>query len=207
MAPLRLNWGTLVAEPTECAIRPEGSELTIGIPGKLFVLSPELKTFNAPRLLMPARGDWTAQVTIPGKRLLPGTVPLPDLPFTFQGAGLTVWQNEANYLVFFRTSFYYIEGGVRFHRVLMEYCRDGKPSNAYLDARDADIGLKLERRGQEIRGSYTRDGRDWIEVKRQPVALPADVQIGVSAANASPKPFEAHLVHFELVAGKPATGK
>ncbi len=146
-------------------------------------------------------------MSVPGKRLLPGAVPLPDLPFTYQGAGLVVWQNETNYLVLFRSAFYFVDDGKRAHRVVMEYYRDGRLSSTFREPRDADIGLKLERRGQEIRGYYTPDGRTWIEVKRQPVSFPAEVQIGVSASNASPKPFQARLEDFEFTTGTPPPSK
>jgi len=205
------TWGPLsiFGSPGDCQIRADGDRLSINIPGSLHVLSPELGTMNAPRLLVPVRGDFTARVTVSG-RILPGTDPLTvpaPLPFTFQGAGLLIWQDDHNYLRLERTSFYDAVEHKRLHRVLVENCRDGKTTNASVAARDSDLTLKFERRGSEIRCSYNPDGRNWVEVKRQNVAFPGEVRVGVSASNASPKPFNSRLEDFQLTAGNAAGGK
>jgi regulation of enolase protein 1 (concanavalin A-like superfamily) len=205
-APAVESWGALklAAPAPDSHLVVDGTKLVVNIPGSLHVLSPELRTMNAPRLLTPVHGDFTATVTVPG-RILPGTEPLQKpspLPFTFQGAGLLLWQDEANYLRLERSSFYDVIERKRLHRVLVEACREGKTSNASLAARDADLTLKFDRRGSEVRCQYTPDGRNWIEVKRQPVPFGPEVQVGVSASNASPKPFAARLEDFQLSPGK-----
>lgn len=182
------------------------------MPGSLHVLSPELRNFQAPRLLTSVKGDFTALVSVTGK-IMPGTDPLPSpigpgtLPFTFQGAGLLVWIDEGNYLRLERTSIYDSIEGKQHNLVLVEHCRDGKTTDSPREARNADLTLKFERRGSEIRCSYNPDGRNWLEVKRQNVAFPAEVKIGVSASNASPKPFSAHLEDFQIIGGTPSAGK
>lgn len=210
-APARPTWGVLAFEPgaDDCQIKADGSKLTISIPGALHVLSTDLRTMNAPRLLTTAKGDFVASVTVAGK-IMPGTDPLKKpatLPFTFQGAGLLVWVDEQNYLRFERSSFYDIIEGKRLHRVLVEHCRDGRTVSLHFPARDTDLDLKLERHGSELRCSYNPDGKTWVEVKRQLVAFPNEVKVGVSASNASPKPFPARLVDFTLDTGEAAAAK
>lgn len=194
------TWGPLSGDPGDSQFRIEGSALIITIPGTLHFLSPDLGTKNAPKLLTEVRGDFTAQVSVIG-RILPGTDPLPNFPFTYQGAGLLVWQDENNYIRLERSSIYSAERR-RLHQVLFELVRDGKVvTDTLRDARESDLTLKIERRGSEFRCSYSPDGKTWLEVKRQNVTFPAAVRVGVSAANASIKPFPARLEDFQLGGG------
>jgi regulation of enolase protein 1 (concanavalin A-like superfamily) len=197
---------TVAGSFPDCRFQSDANWLVVQIPGSLHVLSPELGTLNAPRMLTPARGDFTAQVTVPG-RILSGTEPLKGLPFTFQGAGLLVWQDQSNYLRLERTSFYDMIERKKIHRVLVESCREGKTGNTFRDTREGDITLKVERKGSEVKCLYTPDGRNWLEVKRQNVTFPADVQVGVSASNASPKPFKARFEDFALSGSSPPGSK
>ncbi len=191
------RWGELTGPPADTRFRTDGDGLTINIPNTLHILSPDLKTKNAPKLLTDVSGDFQAQVRVLG-RILPGTDPLPTLPFTFQGAGLLIWENEDNYLRLERTASYSAEG--KKHQVFVEYCRDGRLAPLTVrDSREGETLLKFERKGSEVRCSYSPDnGKTWLEVKRQPVGFPAAVQVGVSASNASRKPFAARLEGFQL---------
>jgi regulation of enolase protein 1 (concanavalin A-like superfamily) len=193
------TWGSLAGIPGDCQFLVEGTSLTIGIPGVLHVLSPELNVRNSPRLLTDVRGDFVAQVKVEG-RILPGIQPLPKLPFTYQGAGLLLWVDDNNYLRLERSSSYFTAEGKRLHQVMLELCRDGKTVPAQTrDVRENDLILKFDRRGSEVRCSYSPDdGRTWLEMKRQAVNFPSGVSVGVSASNASPKPFAARLDGFTL---------
>ena len=192
------RWGSLVGSPGDTPFHPEGNALTIALPPKLHILSPDLKVKNSPKLLSSVSGDFLAQVRVLG-RILPGTQPLPNLPFTFQGAGLLIWEDEDNYLRVERTSIYSAAGGKK-HQVLVEYCREGKLTpSTFRDSRDTETMLRIERKGSEVRCSYSPDdGKTWLEVKRQSVVFPGNVQVGVSASNASTKPYSAQLEDFQL---------
>jgi regulation of enolase protein 1 (concanavalin A-like superfamily) len=195
-------WGVLSGIPGTTKFLPDAAGLTIALPGKLYILSPELKTKSAPMLLTEVTGDFTALVKIPGK-ILPGTAPLKGLPFTFQGAGLIVWQDENNYLRLERASLFTADR-VRVHHVLVEVCKEGKTiPSTFKEVRDTDIILRLDRHGSELRCQYSTDGKAWFDAKRQSVAFPAAVGVGVSAANASPKPFAARFEDFELTGPTP----
>lgn len=192
------SWGLLSGAPGDSSFLIQGAKLTINIPGSLHILSPELNSYNAPRLLAEVNGDFTALVTVAGK-VSPGTEPLPNFPLAFLGAGLLIMKDERNYLRLERTAAYTADR-IRLHQVLFEYCHDGKTSPAVLrDARDSDLTLKCERRGSEFRCSYSPDnGHTWLEIKRQNLNFPANLKVGVSAANVSPKPFPARLENFDL---------
>lgn len=197
-APRIQKWGELEGPLGDVKFLPDGTGLTLEIPGSPHLLSPELELKNAPRLLKDVKGDFTALVLVPGK-ILPGTQSLKKFPFTFQGAGLLVWQDENNYVRLERTSTFFTVEKKRLHQVLVEVCKEGKTTSSTLrDAKDNDLTLKVERRGGELRFSFSPDGKTWLEVKRLNVSLPSSVAVGVSASNASPKPFAARLEAFEV---------
>ena len=201
--PVRVSkleaWGVLSGYSGDCGFQVEDAVFTIDIPGTLHVLSPELKVRNSPKLLTEARGDFTAEVKVLG-RILPGTQPLPKLPFTYQGAGLLIWEDENNYLRLERCSSFFTQEKKRLHQVMIELCRDGRTIPALArDVREADLTLRMDRRGSEVRCSYSPDdGKTWLEIKRQTVPFPAAVKVGVSASSASPKPFVAKLEGFGI---------
>jgi regulation of enolase protein 1 (concanavalin A-like superfamily) len=192
-------WEVLSGIPGDCQFATDPVGLTINIPPTLHVLSPDLKTKNSPKLLTEVQGDFTSQVRIAGK-ILPGTTPIKGLPFTCQGGGLILWEDENNYLRLERASLFTAQG-TKLHGVLLEVCKDGKiVANTFRDVRDTTLMLRLERRGVEARCQYSTDGKAWLDVKRQEIAMPAVIGVGVSASNASPKPFSAHFEAFELTA-------
>jgi regulation of enolase protein 1 (concanavalin A-like superfamily) len=197
-APRIQKWGDLEGPLGDVKFLPDGTGLTLEIPGSPHLLSAELNLKNSPRLLKDVKGDFTAVVLVPGK-ILPGTQALKKFPFTFQAAGLLVWQDENNYVRLERTSTFFTVEKKRLHQVLIEICKEGKTTSTTLrDAKDNDLTLKLERRGGELRFSFSPDGKTWLEVKRLNVSLPSSVAVGVSASNASPKSFPARLEGFEV---------
>ncbi len=203
-APQAVTWGVLKGERGDTDMLAQGPVLAVSVPGTLHILSALLKTKNAPRLLTPVSGDFTATVKVTGK-ISPGAEPLPDLPFTFHGAGLIVWDKDDHYLRLERTGSYSAEG--KKHMVLEEYVKDDKTApNGVRDARVTDLWLRLERHGSEMRCAYSPDeGKTWLEVKRQTTSFPNDVQVGVSIANASTKPFAITLENFQLTTGTAKT--
>jgi regulation of enolase protein 1 (concanavalin A-like superfamily) len=198
------RWGALSGSSGDCKFRIEGPMLTINIPDRLHLLNPEARLRNSPYMLTDVDGDFVATVKVTGQ-FRPGTAPLPDFPFPpFLGAGLLLWQDENNYLRLERTSIYSPEGK-RLHQVMLEFCRDGKTlPGVFRDARDSDITLKFDRRGSEVRCSYTSDnGRNWPEIKRQMASFPNQLKVGVSASNAAPVRFAPRFEAWELTG--PAT--
>jgi regulation of enolase protein 1 (concanavalin A-like superfamily) len=139
------------------------------------------------------------------KQQQPAKVDLTNkFPITFQGSGLLVWQDEDNYLRLERTASFLMVDSKRSNMLLFELCRDGKVvSTDQRPIRETDaMTLRIERKGSEIRCSYSPDeGKTWIEVKRlQNLAFPPVVQVGVSASNVSTKPYAARFENFDLTA-------
>jgi S1-C subfamily serine protease/regulation of enolase protein 1 (concanavalin A-like superfamily) len=186
-----------LANSKDCKLDKDDTGITISVPGSLHILSPELRTKNAPMVLADADGDFLVQVLIPGK-LRPGTDPVRNIPFPFNGAGLLIWQDQNNYMRFERSAGTAGEL-TAVHRVLLEVCKNGNPSgHVYIDVPEAPTYLRIERKEGDIQCMFGPDGKKWIAFKRLAVEFPDKVQVGVSASNTSKKPFPARFEEFLL---------
>ena len=191
------TWGKLTGTLYDCNARIDSSGLIIEIPGTLHILSPEFKLKNAPRFLTEAKGDMELSVTVRGD-FTPGSQPLPNLPLTYQGAGIVFWADSNNYLRYERAEGFVPDGG-KSNILMMESCQNGKTSKSFTkDVRDADLTLKIARKGSEFHAQYSFDGKSWIEFRRQVFNLPNAVSVGVSASNLSPRPFSPRFEKFEI---------
>jgi regulation of enolase protein 1 (concanavalin A-like superfamily) len=192
-------WGALVGASRDCQLLVDGPNLTITIPGSTHLIIPEAGLRNAPIMLTreEVQGDFAAQVQVVG-HIRPGVDLLPGFPFTFQGAGLLLWQDENNYLRFERTASHV--GGKRLHQVLVELCREGHTMPSTLkNVSDTDIVLRFERHGSEVKCDYSLDGaKSWLPIKRQPIPFNKPLKVGVSASNVSPRPFSPRFEGWEL---------
>ncbi len=224
--PKTESWGMLSGSPGDCTLQVDATGMSANVPGTLHVISPELKRYNSPRLLVDAGGDFTAVVKVLG-RISPGTVALdfpippgekpkdmpeaPKFPFTFQGAGLLVWQDENNFVKLERAARF--DGLKRVPIVLLEQYQNGQAVNGKMipakdretaqppaKDKDIDLTLRIVRLGSELRCTYSPDdGKSWLEVKRlQAPKLAPVVKVGVSASNVSAKPFTPRFQGFDL---------
>jgi regulation of enolase protein 1 (concanavalin A-like superfamily) len=179
--------------------REEGAVIA-AVPAGIHILSPELKHKDAPMSLAEVTGDFEIQVRVAGG-IRPGSSPLKDVPvpIAFQGAGLLVWQDPDNYLRFERAA---MSGPSQplTQKVIVEVCRDGKPSgHVYKDTSDRPVFLRLTRRGDDLECAYSPDGKTWLSVKKSEIALfPSKVRVGILASNLSPKPFNPRFDAFTL---------
>jgi regulation of enolase protein 1 (concanavalin A-like superfamily) len=159
------------------------------------IFDPTRDIADAPRALTEVEGDFTAEVKILGD-FQPGTVPIKGLFFTFQGAGLLLWHDKDNYVRFERAAGFDRE---RFQWLFLETCKDGKPSpKKPMNVRDAAVTLRAERHANLINYSYSLDGKTWLKVDNIATTLPRKISIGISATNASPRPFPARFTDFVL---------
>ncbi len=183
--------GPLIDPDHDCKVRIDPQGWTIEVPGKLHIISPEKQ--NAPRALTEVVGDFDVQVHVPGE-IRPGTKPLKEFPFTFQGAGLLVWHDKHNYVRLERTVLY--DAGT-LHQLMVENCKGGKAGRTmFIKVREDSITLRMERHGGEINCTYSSDGKTWLPVRRWAAGLPPKVSVGISATNISPKRFEAWFTDF-----------
>ncbi len=132
--------GALVDPDKECKLvkNEQTHKVEITMPEKLFTLSPLLKRkgqplHNAPMSLTDVEGDFLISVQVTGN-MNPGTVPAKDplgrtLPFTFQGAGLIVYQDKSNFFRLERAC--QSEGRVLVRELLVEVIRSGQVTDHY----------------------------------------------------------------------------
>lgn len=159
------SWGTVTDPAGDCSFTADDGKLTIGIPADCATahnLCAELDNMNAPRVLTAVNGDFDLEVKVeaafaPGTRIGAGSrVP-------YQGAGLTVIADHANYIRLERASMLfdghrdYINFEIRVDGHLERF---GSNEKFPLDA-TRPVWLRLERRGHKMRGGMRQEGGEW----------------------------------------------
>jgi S1-C subfamily serine protease len=209
--------GPLVDPDKDCALvkDDDAAKLKIEIPGKLHTLSPYVVTrknknkplYNGPMAVAEVEGDFAAIVEVTGD-IRPGSATPKDrqgntLPFTYQGAGLIVYQDKDNFFRLERAASVIIDGLHPVHRLLMEAVKDGKEAKGgyiYLDIPERDTMLIVTRRKGRVRCLFSPDGGNSLAVFREfELDLPPKVKVGLSAANISAKPFTATFENFAII--------
>ncbi len=191
--------GGLIDPVGDCQLAKDAKGLTISVPAKLHLLSPELNLKTSPRSIVQVEGDFDARVSLPGT-IKPSKDPVGNFPLSFQGGGLLVWQDENSFLRLEKSAA--TANGRNFsHNVMVEACKDGMPAdNAYAEVPDGTMALRLERIGNEFTCSYSADGQAWTELKKIKVDYLPRVGLGLSASNTSRKPFAPRFEAFALSA-------
>jgi regulation of enolase protein 1 (concanavalin A-like superfamily) len=181
-AAAAMNWGEPLDPDGDCTLTPQGDSLSISVPPTPHdILADKAGKSNAPRVLREVEGDFRVQVKVCGslqpraKGSIPGRLP-------FQAAGLLVWGDQDNFLRLVRT------GQVRKGNVesiaAFRLRAQGKPNGGkVLAIPDADAYLRLERKGDQVLGSYSPDGRQWTPLGTLPVSFPSKVRVGVMVLN------------------------
>jgi regulation of enolase protein 1 (concanavalin A-like superfamily) len=187
--------------------------VSIALPPKLFSLSPKIvkqkePLHNAPRTMAEVDGDFLAYVKVDGD-IDPGLDPPTDprgrqLPMSFQGAGLLLYQDKENFVRLERAC-----RAVRpsmFRELLVEVVRGGRESDYYYVALPGDpskpLDLFLIRRKGRIQCLFSHDGRTLLGFREFSLDYPAKVKIGLTASNLSKKPFTARFSDFFLLGEK-----
>jgi hypothetical protein len=206
--------GALVDPSKDCRLDKDEKSLKVRIevPGKLHTLSPELKSrantpyHNSPMTLAEVDGDFMAQVAVTGE-ISPGSVvpkerAVRDLPFTFQGAGLLLYQDKNNFIRLERAGSVVTARATPLHRLVVEIVRDGKQAikPIYLDVPEGDTKLIMVRRKGRIRCMFGPSGSNSIYTFREfAMNFPSKVKVGLSATNISAEPFSANFEGFALL--------
>jgi regulation of enolase protein 1 (concanavalin A-like superfamily) len=191
------NLEKLIDDVGDCKLIKDATGLTIAVPGKLHVLSPELNIKNSPMVLIDVEGDFVAQVKVAGE-VMPGRTPVEKMPFAFHGAGLLLWKDKDNYVRLERAGAG-AHGHPHTHQILVEVCKDGKPAgHNYVDWPPGPTYLRMERRKADLLCSHSEDGQSWIPDKALGSLFRGKVSVGVSASNTSKKAFPARFEEFTL---------
>jgi S1-C subfamily serine protease/regulation of enolase protein 1 (concanavalin A-like superfamily) len=187
---------------------------TITLPAKVFTLSPKVPNklkkpiHNAPRAMAEVEGDFLAYVQVNGD-IDPGLDPTTDarghrLPFSFQGAGLLLYQDKDNFVRLERACM--AEGASLVRELLVEVVRGGTEFDYYYIALPGDpsapLDLFLLRRKGRITCLFSYDGRSLLAFRDFSLDYPDKIKIGLTASNLSMKSFTAKFSDFVLLDDK-----
>jgi S1-C subfamily serine protease/regulation of enolase protein 1 (concanavalin A-like superfamily) len=200
----------------ECRLNKDSTQhkSTIALPPKVFSLSPQVLNrqrkpiHNAPRAMAEVEGDFLAYVQVDGD-IDPGLDPASDargrkLPFSFQGAGLLLYQDKNNFVRLERASM--AQGASLLRELLVEVVREGTEFDYYYIILPGDpsapLDLFLMRRKGRITCMFSHDGRSLLAFRAFSLDYPNKIKIGLTASNLSKKPFTAKFSDFVLLDDK-----
>jgi hypothetical protein len=193
--------------------------LKIEVPGgKVRTLAPYVRArynkkkalHNAPMVLTDVEGDFAAMVEVTGD-MSPGSKMPKDrqgneIPFTFNGAGLLLYQDKDNFVRLERTAGVSLDKLQPIHKVLFEVVKDGKQveNQSYPPVPEGTIYLVLLRRKGRVTCGFSQNLTAPPQAAQTPVELdlPPKVKIGLSAANISSKPFTATFENFAVISSE-----
>jgi regulation of enolase protein 1 (concanavalin A-like superfamily) len=190
------TWGDAIDPDRDCKFRQQGGALTIEVPPTPHDLSIDLGRINAPRVMQEVEGDFVARVKVCGtiRPMPPGTIPS-RVPF--QAGGLLLWRDDRNYLRLERAATNR-GGAVHSYASVDTRINAVHGPNPTVPLADRDTYLRLERRGNQLTGSVSRDGRNWTGMPSVSLALPARVRVGVTAINAAAQPLTVRFEEFTV---------
>ncbi len=202
--PARWSCDVNVSDGAE--IKHNGDETLIDVPGgSPFINAPQYASFNAPSSLAKVRGNFVASVVVdcsldPGGETILGPQGK-KLPFSFQGAGLLLWQDEGNFVRVERCKGTGGGAGGLIHRALVEVYKNGKELGVYYSDPIPDIptALAVVRKGASVQFLYSRAPKELVVFQEVAMDLQDDVFIGVAASNLSKRPLHARFREFTLM--------
>ena len=166
--------GALVDPEKDCKLTKdeENMKIKIEVPGgKIRTLAPLMKTrfnkskplHNAPMALVDVEGDFGAMVEVTGDMTPGSTLPKDrqgnDLVFTFQGAGLILYQDKDNFIRLERTAGVSLSDLHPIHKVLFEVVKDGKQveNHVYPPVPEGTVYLVLARRKGRVQCGFSQN--------------------------------------------------
>jgi regulation of enolase protein 1 (concanavalin A-like superfamily) len=190
------GWGDVFDPDGDCTVERQGQALSVNVPATPHDLSAELGQVNSPRVLQAVEGDFSAQVKVCGA-LRPTTPPSVLGRVPFQSAGLLLWSDGGNYVRLERAGLN--RNGAINSYVGFELRADSQMAGAQSSPLpEQDAWLRVERRGNQVFGSVSSDGRRWTALQPINVTFPAKVQVGVAVVNAAQQPLSVRFEEFQL---------
>lgn len=180
------GWGVSEDPAGESTLELQGTTLVITTPDAYVDNYPPGKV-NAPRVLQEVVGDFTAEVKVthldPSK---PDSVlkSLGSFPTAYHAGTLLVRMNDKNFIRFEKGS--KDTKGVHATTCELQVWENGKRTR-YVpeDIEDVAVSLRLERRGDLLLSSFSKDeGKTWKELPQHKLEkLTGTINVGVSVTN------------------------
>jgi RNA polymerase sigma factor (sigma-70 family) len=197
------GWGEPIDPDGDCLFDLAHGRLTITVPAPApprqgHGLEAEGKTLNAPRVLREIEGDFIADLKVGGTFKPAGPSANPRV-FPFVGAGLLLWNDAGNYFRLERAAI--DRNGRLIPYALFQERRDSQllPPFDGMQLPDGPVVLRLERKGDQISGSFSPDGTNWRSFPPHSVKFPAKLKLGVAAISSSRQPFVVTLEQFRVL--------
>ena len=200
------RWSCEVNTGDDVVIKSHVGGATIELPaGKAMVCAPQYKLFTAPAALAQVDGDFLTAVMVtndfdPGGAAINAPGANRKFPFTFQGAGLLIWQDSKNFVRLERTKGSVEKGVSLIHRVLFEVYKDGKLVALHYSKPipEKPIVLAAMRKGSAMRMLFGEPGKGLVVFQELALDFKPAVLVGLSASNLSKQPLKARFEEFEL---------
>lgn len=190
------GWGQAYDPLGDCSFEVEGPRLTIGVPGSLHDLSVEHGHVDAPRVLLPVRGDFAATVRISGE-VRPAGGSTTRTAYPYHGAGLLLWQDSNHYVRLERAAI--LKGTQVISYINFERRRGGRMASSEGTAiPEAPVVLRLERSGGRLFGSFSPDGERWTPLPEMALDFAEDLKVGGAAVNTATAPFKAEFEGLKI---------
>jgi Trypsin-like peptidase domain len=164
---------------------------------------------NAPMSLIDVEGDFAALVEVTGEMRAGTNMPKDrqgnEIPFTFNGAGLLLYQDKDNFVRLERTAGVAVATLQPVHKILFEVVKDGKqvPNHVYFQVPEGPASLLLMRRkGRVIVGASPVLGAPPMPFRGIEFDLATKVKVGICASNISAKPYTAQFENFALLSNE-----
>lgn len=205
------HWGVARDVAKDCDFKVEAGQLSITVPGSIkpHDLSIEIERNTAPCVLQAVKGDFVIQVRVDGE-FQPGDESTQRGRTGYTGAGLVVFADEKNYVRIERATLHHSGGVARPYtnfeiRVDGEVERVGNTADLPTDG-EKPTWLRLERKGNELRGAMSQDGENWTygetKILRAKAWESSDLLGGVAAISTSRMTFIPRYSQFSLKQGE-----
>jgi regulation of enolase protein 1 (concanavalin A-like superfamily) len=207
---LRRLFGTPIDPDQDCRFTVSGATLRVSVPARPHDLAPDRRLTNAPRVVRRVEGDFAARVRI--------RFPTPADPALAKAAaahpvraGLVVWQDEENFLIFGRE---FGRGGLA---ARFDHAQHAGYHAAWVRGRSAGGGgwivggpfseesavYRVLRERDRLRFAASVDGKHWHEWADVRTELPNAVMVGLYVGHGGQTPFAAEFEDFSVNPAKP----
>jgi regulation of enolase protein 1 (concanavalin A-like superfamily) len=191
-------FGEVIDPDGDCEISFKESAILCEVPGTLHDLNIDIAATNAPRIVRPIDGDFTAKVHVTGS-FKPGGTRTGPKSVPYNGGGLLAWLDRGNYVRLERGAMY--RNGRVLGLLIFESREHGARATVHnkgkLDPAQ-DLWLRLERRGRSFAAFYSSDGKAWDELEPIEVDWPTRVSVGVDAINSCGDPMSVRFGSYSL---------
>ena len=201
------GWGTRYDLAGDCTFEAAAGVLTVTVPSSLnsHDLSVELGSSTAPRVLRPVAGDFVMTVKVEGE-FVPGADSTQTNRTGYTGAGLVLFADERNFARLERAALQrpgqaaspYINYELRVDGTLDRFGLVGD-----LPVEESEpTWLRLERKGQQLHGAVSQDGKTWSQARPKSLQASAwnrtQLMAGVAAVSTSLRRFKPMFSEFSV---------